>query len=59
MNAGLKAGLNKTERKVATLLIENPDMTAEEPAARIRAAKRTIERNLASMQKNGALIRAG
>ena len=37
-------GLNKTEKKVIELLIENPSVTSTELAEKVGVTKRTIER---------------
>ena len=39
-NVGLNVGLNKTEKAVLSLLIENADRTAEELASEVGAGKR-------------------
>ena len=44
-------GLNKTEKAVLRLLIEDSDRTADMIAAEIEVTKRTIERTFASLQK--------
>ena len=50
-DVGLNVGLNKTERAVLRLLIEDSNRTAEMIAAEIGVTKRTIERTSASLQK--------
>ena len=50
-NVGLNVGLNKTEKAVLGLLIENSDRTADMIATEIGVTKRTIERTLVSLQK--------
>ena len=52
-------GLNKTEKTVLELLIEDSDRTAEMIAAEIGVTKRTIERTFASLQKKGKIERIG
>lgn len=42
--------MNKTEKKVVSLLIEDSEYTSEELAAKIGVAKRTIERAFISLQ---------
>ena len=46
-------GLNRTEKAVLGLLIENSDRTANMIATEIGVTKRTIERTLVSLQKKG------
>ncbi|QQN56243.1 winged helix-turn-helix transcriptional regulator [Anaerococcus obesiensis] len=41
-NVGLNVGLNKTEKKVIELLIENPILTSIELSEKIGVTKRTI-----------------
>ena len=50
-NVGLNVGLNKTEKAVLGLLIEDSDRTADMIATEIGVTKRTIERTLVSLQK--------
>lgn len=52
-------GLNKTEKAVLEILIENPNRTADELAVEIGVAKRTIERSFVSLQKKGKIERVG
>jgi predicted HTH transcriptional regulator len=59
LNVGLNVGLNKTERKVLSLLIENANSTAEFLSAQIGVTKRTVERTLAELQKKGRIERIG
>ena len=58
-NVGLNVGLNKTEKAVLRLLIEDSDRTADMIAAEIGVTKRTIERTFASLQKKGKIERIG
>ena len=51
MNVGLNVGLNKTEKKVIELLIENPSATSIELVEKIGVTKRTIERIFKSLQE--------
>lgn len=57
-NVGLNVGLNKTEKAVLGLLIEDSDRTANMIATEIGVTKRTIERTLVSLQK-GKIERIG
>ena len=52
-NVGLNVGLNKTEKAVLRLLIEDSDRTADVIVAEIGVTKRTIERTFVSLQKKG------
>ena len=59
MNVGLNVGLNKTQQTILSLLLEKPDLTAEEMASLIGVTKRTVERNLSNLQAKGKLERIG
>lgn len=50
-------GFNKTEKKVVSLLIENPAYTLEELAEEIGLTKRTIERAFISLQNKKVIER--
>ncbi len=52
-------GLNKTEKKVVSLLVKNPKYTSDELAAEIGVTKRTIERAFISLQKKKVIERIG
>ena len=58
-NVGLNVGLNRTEKDVLRLLIENSDRTANMIATEIGVTKRTIERTLVSLQKKGKIEHIG
>ena len=58
-NVGLNVGLNKTEKKVIELLIENPNMTSIELSEKNRCTKRTIERAFKSLQEKKMIERVG
>lgn len=58
-NVGLNVGLNKTEKKVVSLLIEDSAYTSEELAAKIGLTKRTIERTFISLQNKKVIERIG
>ena len=58
-NVGTNVGINKTEKAVLGLLINNPEMTAEEIAIEVGVTKRTIERTLVSLKKKGLIERIG
>ncbi len=52
-------GLNKTEREVLKLLLENSDRTTEDISKEVGVTKRTIERSLVALQKKGKIERIG
>lgn len=58
-NVGLNVVLNKTEKKVIELLIENPNITSAELAEKIGVTKRTIERTFKSLQEKKMIERIG
>lgn len=61
-NVGNNVGnisLNKTEKKVISLLIEDSEYTADELASKIGVTKRTIERAFISLQKKKVIERIG
>ena len=58
-NVGLNVGLNKTEKKVVSLLIENPAYTSKELAEEIGLTKRTIERAFISLKNKKVIERVG
>ena len=58
-NVGLNVGLNKTEKKVVSLLIEDSEYTSDELAAKTGVTKRTIERAFISLQKKKVIERIG
>ena len=58
-NVGLNVGLNKTEKKVIELLIENPNVTSTELAEKVGVTKRTIERTFKSLQEKKIIGRIG
>jgi len=51
--------LNKTEKKVIELLIENPSYNSEDLAKKIGVSKRTIERNFKILQEKKMIERIG
>ncbi len=51
--------LNKTEKKVIELLIENPSLTSVELAEKVGVARRTIERTFKSLQEKKMIERIG
>lgn len=55
----MNVGLNKTEKKVVALLIEDSAYTSEELAEKIGLTKRTIERTFVSLQKKKVIERVG
>lgn len=58
-NVGLNVGLNKTEKKVIELLIEDQSLTSIELSERIGVTNRTIERTFKSLQEKKMLERIG
>ena len=58
-NVGLNVGLNKTEKKVIELLIEDQSLTSIELSEKIGVTKRTIERAFKSLQEKNMLERIG
>lgn len=50
-------GLNKNEKKVIELLIENPNLTSIELSEKIGVIKRTIERAFKSLQEKNMIER--
>lgn len=59
LNVCLNVGLNKTEKKVIELLIENPNVTSTELAEKVGVTKRTIERTFKSLQEKKMIERIG
>lgn len=55
----MNVGLNKTEKKVISLLIENAEYTSDELAVKIGVSKRTIERAFNSLQNKKVIERIG
>ena len=55
----MNVGLNKTEKKVVALLIEDSTYTSEELAEKIGLTKRAIERTFASLQNKKVIERIG
>ena len=51
--------LTERQRKMANIIKENPFVSAQEMSVVLSVVKRTIERDLATMQKMGVLIREG
>lgn len=58
-NVGLNVGLNKTEKEIIRILIDNSDKTLEEMAAIAGVSKRTIECNIILLQQKGIIERIG
>ena len=51
--------LNERQRKIYHLIVETADITAKQMSVMMSVAKRTIERDLATMQKNGYIRHEG
>ena len=58
-NVGLNVGLNKTEKRIIELLIENPGYISAELAKQIGVTKRTIERSFKTLQEKKMIERIG
>ena len=58
-NVGLNVGLNKTEKKVIEILLENPNSTSVELSEQIEVTTRTIERAFNSLQEKNIIKRIG
>lgn len=58
-NVGLNVCLNKTEKKVIELLIEDQSLTSIELSEKIGVTKRTIERAFKSLQEKNMIERIG
>ena len=59
LNVGLSVGLNKTEKAVLELLIEDAYRNADMIAKEVGVTKRTIERAFVSLQQKGKIERIG
>ncbi len=59
MNVGLNVGLNKTEKKVISYLLDDESYSAEDIAKKVDVTKRTIERAFSSLQNKGLIERIG
>lgn len=55
----MNVGLNKTEKKIVSLLIGNPDYNSDELGSEIGVTKRTIERAFISLQNKKTIERIG
>ncbi len=55
----MNVDLNKTEKKVVSLLIEDSEYTSDELAIKIGVTKRTIERAFISLQNKKVIKRIG
>lgn len=55
----INPGLNKTEKRVIEILIENPSVTSVELAEQIGVTKRTIERTFKTLQEKKMIERVG
>ncbi|MGD1821598.1 MAG: helix-turn-helix domain-containing protein [Pleomorphochaeta sp.] len=49
-NVGLNVGLNKTEKKVISYLLDDESYSVEDIAKKVDVTKRTIERAFSSLQ---------
>ncbi|AVM70507.1 transcriptional regulator [Lachnospiraceae bacterium oral taxon 500] len=55
----MNLGLNKTEKRVIEILIENSSVTSVELAEQIGVTKRTIERTFKTLQEKKRIERIG
>lgn len=55
----MNVGLNKTEKKIVSLLIEDAKCTFDELAAKIGVTRRIIERAFRSLQNKNIIERIG
>jgi len=55
----INLGLNKTEKRVIEILIENSSVTSVELAEQIGVTKRTIERTFKTLQEKKRIERIG
>lgn len=55
---GKNVGLNSTEKKVISLLLEHSNETADSLAANIGVTKRTTERTLKKLQEKGLIAKS-
>jgi len=55
----INPGLNKTEKRVIEILIENSSVTSVELAEQIGVTKRTIERTFKTLQEKKRIERIG
>lgn len=51
--------LNDTEKKIIELIISDPTITAQKISININKTKRTVERNIKSLQEKGYIQRNG
>ena len=51
--------LSERQRKILELIKENPFVSGEQMSVVLSVVKRTIERDLAAMQKKGVLVHEG
>ena len=61
INVGVNVGvnLNKNERQIIELILNDPNLTAEKLSIKINKTKRTAERYLKSLQEKGYIERNG
>jgi predicted HTH transcriptional regulator len=58
-NIGINISLNATDKKVISILLENPESTADNIALAIGVTKRTVERTLKKLQEKDLIVRTG
>jgi ATP-dependent DNA helicase RecG len=56
---GINGGINETQKKIMTLLISRPEVTAEQLSVEVGITKRRIEANISQLKKLGLVEREG
>lgn len=59
INVGLSVGINETQKQILNLMIENPQITAEEIATKVSITKRRVESNIRKLRTLGIIERVG
>ncbi len=59
INDGINVGINTMQKKIIGLLIERPDITAEQLSAEVAITKRRVEANISQLKKIGLVEREG
>ena len=59
INDGINIGINETQKKIIELLIERPDVTAEQLSVAVGITKRRVEANISQLKKLGLVEREG
>lgn len=58
-NVGVNVGVNDTQKQILKLIKENNIITQKEIANKLKITKRTVERNINVLKKQGFLQRVG